>query len=122
MSNVEGGTFDVVLTSAGSTRAAVYKAVHDVQMMPITKARALVDAAPTTLAEGLDSTQAGRLKAALELAGAEFQLVRHGAASAAAADAPPSGDSVVDQIRKLGELRTDGLLTDDEFESKKAEF
>ena len=31
-------------------------------------------------------------------------------------------DQVMDQIRKLGELRDEGVLTDEEFESKKAEL
>ena len=33
-----------------------------------------------------------------------------------------SADSVTDQIKKLGELRDTGLLTDDEFNSKKAQL
>jgi Short C-terminal domain len=32
---------------------------------------------------------------------------------------PPAGDDVADLIRKLGELRDQGLLTDDEFNAKK---
>jgi uncharacterized membrane protein YeaQ/YmgE (transglycosylase-associated protein family) len=32
------------------------------------------------------------------------------------------GDSVADQLRKLGELRDSGVLTDEEFETKKAEL
>jgi uncharacterized membrane protein YeaQ/YmgE (transglycosylase-associated protein family) len=31
-------------------------------------------------------------------------------------------DQVMDQIRKLGELRDDGVLSDEEFEAKKAEL
>jgi uncharacterized membrane protein YeaQ/YmgE (transglycosylase-associated protein family) len=31
-------------------------------------------------------------------------------------------DTVMDQIRKLGELRDEGVLTDEEFETKKAEL
>jgi hypothetical protein len=120
ISDEDGATFDFLLTSAGSTRIAVYKAVNDTQMIGMKQARALVDAAPTTVAAGLDASQARRLQAALELAGAEFELVRHGGASVA--ETPPSADSTIDQIRKLGDLRSEGLLTDDEFEAKKAEL
>jgi hypothetical protein len=33
-----------------------------------------------------------------------------------------SAESITDQIKKLGELRAGGLLTDDEFNTKKAEL
>jgi hypothetical protein len=32
------------------------------------------------------------------------------------------GDSTADQVRKLGELRDAGVLTDEEFETKKAQL
>jgi uncharacterized membrane protein YeaQ/YmgE (transglycosylase-associated protein family) len=32
------------------------------------------------------------------------------------------GDSIADQVRKLGELRDAGVLTDEEFETKKAQL
>ena len=38
------------------------------------------------------------------------------------APAAPSGDALIDQIRKLGELRDAGILTPEEFESKKADL
>jgi Short C-terminal domain len=40
----------------------------------------------------------------------------HSAASTA------SAETITDQIKKLGELRDDGLLTEDEFNTKKAEL
>lgn len=43
-------------------------------------------------------------------------------APAAPAASAPSGDDVIAQIRKLGELRDAGLLTDAEFDAKKAEL
>ena len=46
----------------------------------------------------------------------------HAAAPAAAAPAAPSGDALIEQIRKLGELRDAGILTPEEFESKKADL
>ena len=42
--------------------------------------------------------------------------------AAPAAPAPPSGDALIEQIKKLGELRDAGILTPEEFESKKAEL
>lgn len=42
--------------------------------------------------------------------------------AAPGAPAAPDGDAILGQIRKLGELRDAGLLTDEEFETKKAEL
>jgi hypothetical protein len=42
--------------------------------------------------------------------------------AAPTAPAAPSGDSLIEQIRKLGELRDAGILTPEEFESKKADL
>jgi uncharacterized membrane protein YeaQ/YmgE (transglycosylase-associated protein family) len=39
-----------------------------------------------------------------------------------AAPQTPSHDQVTEQIRKLGELRDEGVLTNEEFEAKKAEL
>lgn len=37
--------------------------------------------------------------------------------------APPSGtDSMIEQLRQLGELRDQGILTDDEFAAQKAKL
>ena len=38
------------------------------------------------------------------------------------APAAPSGDDILEQIRKLGELRDAGILTQEEFDSKKADL
>ncbi len=43
-------------------------------------------------------------------------------APALSGPAAPSGDDIIGQIRKLGELRDAGLLTDAEFDAKKAEL
>jgi hypothetical protein len=50
------------------------------------------------------------------------QVLKGSSASAAPAAAAPAGESVIDQIKKLGELRDAGLLTDAEFEAKKADL
>jgi hypothetical protein len=42
--------------------------------------------------------------------------------AAPAAPAPASGDVLIEQIKKLGELRDAGILTPEEFESKKADL
>jgi hypothetical protein len=44
------------------------------------------------------------------------------AASGSAAGPPPPNPDVLEQLRKLGDLRTAGVLTDAEFEAKKAEL
>jgi Bacterial PH domain/Short C-terminal domain len=45
-----------------------------------------------------------------------------GAAAPAAAAPAAAGDDVMDQLRKLGDLRDAGILTDEEFNAKKAEL
>jgi Short C-terminal domain len=41
---------------------------------------------------------------------------------AAAAPAPASGASMIDQLKELGELKTQGILTEDEFAAQKAKL
>ena len=43
-------------------------------------------------------------------------------ATSLSAVVPPPNPDVLEQLRKLGELRTAGVLTDAEFEAKKAEL
>lgn len=45
-----------------------------------------------------------------------------GASAAAAAAAAVKPDDVIAMIEKLGELKAKGILTDDEFATKKAEL
>ncbi|TDC52265.1 SHOCT domain-containing protein [Jiangella ureilytica] len=42
--------------------------------------------------------------------------------AAAAPPALPAADGIIEQIRRLGELHGDGILTDEEFAAKKAEL
>jgi hypothetical protein len=60
-----------------------------------------------------------------------FVAAAHGAPPPADAGPPPvadrsaadeSTDEIADEIRKLGQLRDDGLLTEEEFQAKKAEL
>jgi predicted Zn-dependent peptidase len=39
-----------------------------------------------------------------------------------AAAPPPAGDAVIEQIKKLAELRDAGILTAEEFEAKKSDL
>lgn len=66
--------FDVVLKSAGSAKINVIKVVKDAAGLGLKEAKALVDGAPKTVAEGLAKDAAEELKAKLEEAGAEVEL------------------------------------------------
>ena len=44
------------------------------------------------------------------------------AAAPAPAAAPPSSSSMLDQLKELGELKTQGVLTEDEFAAQKAKL
>lgn len=39
-----------------------------------------------------------------------------------AAAAPAAGDSVIDQLKELGELKAQGILTEEEFAAQKAKL
>ena len=43
-------------------------------------------------------------------------------APAAAAPAPASGESMIDQLKELAELKSQGILTEDEFAAQKAKL
>ncbi len=78
--------FDIRLNSAGDTPWAVVDAISTGSVptrsfVNTKQAKALVDKAPTTVAERVDSLQVQRLKVAFEAAGADFQVVPHRASS-----------------------------------------
>ena len=50
------------------------------------------------------------------------QRLAEGAAGPAPVAAAPAQPDVMDQLRKLGELRDAGILTPEEFETKKTEL
>lgn len=53
----------------------------------------------------------------------EIKTRQHGPEAATTPSAPPPGEpDVIDQIRRLGELRDAGVLSSEEFEAKKAEL
>ena len=76
-------------------------------------------ASGNTIILSLDATEAEKVR------GLVMEQVLHGSshpAPAPVAPAPPSGDDILEQVRKLGELRDMGILTQEEFDAKKAEL
>ena len=70
----EKTSFDVILKSAGQAKLGVIKAVKDLAGLSLGDAKALVDAAPKAVKEGISKEEAESIKAALEEAGAEVEL------------------------------------------------
>jgi large subunit ribosomal protein L7/L12 len=70
----EKTTWDVVLKSAGQAKLQVIKAVKEAAGLSLGDAKALVDAAPKAVKEGVSKEEAEALKSALEEAGAEVEL------------------------------------------------
>ena len=62
--------FDVELTSAGSAKVQVIKAVREATGLGLKEAKELVDNAPSAIKEGVSEDEANELKAKLEEAGA----------------------------------------------------
>ncbi|KIU25294.1 50S ribosomal protein L7/L12 [Weissella cibaria] len=62
--------FDVELTSAGSAKVQVIKAVREATGLGLKEAKDLVDNAPSAIKEGISEDEANELKAKLEEAGA----------------------------------------------------
>ena len=70
----EKTSFDVVLKSAGAQKLQVVKAVKEQTGLGLKEAKDIVDAAPSTVKEGVDKATAEALKKALEEVGAEVEL------------------------------------------------
>lgn len=66
--------FDVILTSFGTAKLAVVKAVKSALGVGLKDAKALVDSAPGTLKEKVSKEDADALKEALEAAGASVEV------------------------------------------------
>lgn len=66
--------FDVILTSFGSAKLAVVKAVKSAMGVGLKDAKGLVDSAPGTLKEKVSKEEAESLKTALEEAGASVEI------------------------------------------------
>ncbi len=67
-------TVDVILTAAGEKKIQVIKAVRAATGLGLKEAKAVVDAAPGPVKEGLEREEAEKLKADLEEAGGEVEL------------------------------------------------
>ena len=70
----EKTSFDVILKSAGQAKLQVIKAVKEAAGLSLGDAKALVDAAPKAIKEGISKEEAEALKSSLEEAGAEVEL------------------------------------------------
>ena len=66
--------FDVELTSAGSSKIKVVKAVKEATGLGLKDAKELVDGAPKVVKEALPKEEAEQLKETLEEAGATVEL------------------------------------------------
>ena len=66
--------FNVVLKSFGAQKLQVVKVVKEITGAALTEAKALVEAAPSTIKEALSKEDAEELKAKLEAVGAEVEL------------------------------------------------
>ncbi len=70
----EKSTFDVLITSAGQSKLAVVKLVKELTSLGLKESKALVDAAPKAIKEGVSKDEADALKNQLEEVGAEVEV------------------------------------------------
>jgi len=70
----ESSTVDVVLTEVGGQKVPVIKVVRAATGLGLKEAKALVDAAPGPVREGVERDEAEKLKSELEEAGASVEL------------------------------------------------
>ena len=70
----EKDEFDVMLTSAGSSKINVIKVVRTITGLGLKEAKELVDSAPKVVKEGAAKSEAEELKTQLEEAGATVEL------------------------------------------------
>lgn len=66
--------FDVVLTSFGDNKIPVIKAIREVTGLGLKEAKDLVEAAPSTVKEGLAKAEAEKVKASIEAAGGKADI------------------------------------------------
>jgi len=70
----EKSTFDVILKSAGGQKLQIVKLVKDITGLGLKEAKAVVDAAPGPVKEGVSKEEAETIKNQLVDAGAEVEL------------------------------------------------
>lgn len=66
--------FDVILKAAGANKVSAIKAVRSATGLGLKEAKAMVEAAPVAVKEGIAKADAEELKKQLEEAGAEVEL------------------------------------------------
>jgi large subunit ribosomal protein L7/L12 len=66
--------FDVILTGAGANKVSAIKAVRSATGLGLKEAKALVEAAPTPVKEGVSKEEAEALAKDLTEAGAEVEV------------------------------------------------
>ena len=66
--------FDVILKGAGSNKIAAIKAVREITGLGLKEAKAVVEAAPKAIKEGVSKDEAEEVKKKLDDAGAEVEL------------------------------------------------
>ena len=70
----EKTSFDVILKSAGGQKLQIVKLVKDITGLGLKEAKAVVDAAPGAVKEGITKEEAESIKKQLEDSGAEVEL------------------------------------------------
>lgn len=66
--------FDVVMTSFGSNKVAVIKAIRAITGLGLKEAKELVEGAPSPVKEGVEKAEAEDIKKQLEEAGASVEV------------------------------------------------
>ncbi|MDE6107470.1 MAG: 50S ribosomal protein L7/L12, partial [Oscillospiraceae bacterium] len=66
--------FDVVLTDIGAEKIKVIKVVREITGLGLGEAKALVEAAPKAIKEGVSKDEAEELKKKIEESGAKVEL------------------------------------------------
>ena len=66
--------FDVILASDGGNKIAVIKAVRAITNLGLTEAKALVEAAPKAIKEGVSKAEAEDIKGKIEAAGGKVEV------------------------------------------------
>ena len=66
--------FDVILTGDGGNKIAVIKEVRAITSLGLTEAKALVEAAPKAIKEGVNKAEAEDIKAKTEAAGGTVEV------------------------------------------------
>lgn len=66
--------FDVMMSSFGSSKVAVIKAVRSITALGLKEAKDLVESAPAAIKEGVSAAEADEVKKKLEEAGASVEV------------------------------------------------